>query len=135
MIKYSLVCGHGHEFEGWFQSGAAYDVQARDGQLACPHCGSGEIGKAIMAPAVATRSAEGSVAPAALFELFRRVSDEVRAKAEYVGPRFADEARKIHLEESPERGIYGEASRDEVEALADEGIAVYPMLPARDEMN
>lgn len=141
MIKFTLQCRDGHEFEGWFQSGDAYEAQVAAAQIACPHCGSHAIEKAIMAPAVARRS----VAPAshaeegtrkedkplqaplhALHRHLREIRDKIHAKAEYVGERFAEEARRIHFEESPPRGIYGEASPDEARELAEDGI---PFLP------
>ena len=65
----------------------------------------------------------------------KKIREEVRAKSEYVGPRFAEEARKIHNAESPERGIYGEASPDDVKSLAEDGIPVFPLPPAPEEMN
>jgi hypothetical protein len=144
MIRYSLVCKDGHEFEGWFQNSAAFDSQASRGLVECPHCGVAAVSKAMMAPAVTTR-AEAAPAPAAapqeaeraqqMYALMRKLRDAVEAKAEYVGPRFAEEARKIHYEETPERGIYGEASTDEVKALADEGIPVLPLPRMRGDLN
>lgn len=142
MIKYRLVCNEGHEFEGWFQNSAAYDAQAARGQVSCPHCGTASVEKAIMAPSVATRSADVSK-PAVpehfpaeqLHRLMRKIRDEVRAGAEYVGPRFAEEARKIHMEESPARGIYGEASLDEAKSLAEDGIPFMPLPHLPDELN
>ena len=74
----------------------------------------------------------GPALPAEFVDMLRKVRREVEAKAEYVGPRFAEEARKIHYDEAPERGIYGEASLDDVRALHDEGIECLP-LPALPE--
>jgi hypothetical protein len=59
--------------------------------------------------------------------MMRKLRDEVIAKSEYVGPRFAEEARKIHNEEVEERGIYGEATPSEVKDLAEDGIEIYPI--------
>ena len=116
MIKFSLVCRDGHEFDAWFQSGAAYELQAAAALVSCPHCGSREVDKAIMAPAVAKRATAEraevatpptppSLPPHEIHHLMRRVRDEVHAKAEYVGGRFAEEARRIHFDESAPRGI------------------------------
>jgi hypothetical protein len=144
MIKYRLACSAGHEFEGWFQSGAAYDVQAERGQVSCPHCGSPHVVKAIMAPSVsvATRkSGDDFTRPAAklsseeLQVLMRRLRLEIEAKAEYVGPSFAEEARKIHDEESPARDIYGEATLDEASSLAEDGIAFLPIPRLPEDLN
>lgn len=142
MIKFSLVCGEGHEFEGWFQSGAAFDDQSARNQIECPHCASHSVDKAIMAPAVAKRSAvepasryASKVAPEEIHRMMRKVRDEVHAKAEYVGGRFAEEARKIHFDESPSRGIYGEASTEEVKGLAEDGIPFLPIPRLPEDMN
>ena len=145
MIKYRLACQAGHEFEGWFRSGSAYDEQVANGQIACPHCGSLEISKAIMAPNVATRGAVAPPSAEALKDarsaeqirsLMRQLRAAVEAKAEYVGPRFAEEARKIHYEDNEEpRGVYGEASPDEAKALAEEGIPIFPLPRVREDLN
>lgn len=141
MIKFSLACRKGHEFDAWFQSGAAYDAQTARGQVLCPRCGSHEVDKAVMAPAVAKR---GETAPARtrpqypadeMRRFLRNVREEIEAKAEYVGGRFAEEARKIHFDETEPRGIYGEASAEEVEGLAEDGIPVFPMPRVRDDLN
>ncbi len=142
MIKFSLVCGEGHEFEGWFQSGAAFEAQSACHQIACPHCGTDAVEKAIMAPAVARRAPEEStgrytsnVPPEEVVHMMRRLRDEVHAKAEYVGGRFAEEARRIHFNESPVRGIYGEASSEEVRELAEDGIPFLPIPRLPEDMN
>ncbi|MGE3228470.1 MAG: DUF1178 family protein [Hyphomicrobium sp.] len=141
MIRFSLVCRDGHEFEAWFQSGAAYEAQSTGAQVACPQCGSHEVDKAIMAPAVATRAERGgrspypSAAPQDLQHQLRRVRDEVRANAQYVGGRFAEEARRIHFEESEPRGVYGEATPEEVRGLAEDGVPFMPMPRLPEDMN
>ncbi|MCC7251387.1 DUF1178 family protein [Hyphomicrobium sp.] len=142
MIKFSLVCRKGHEFEAWFKSGAAYEAQTARAQVVCPHCGSHDVDKAIMAPAVATRIASmpagepqppPSVHDRALF--LRQVRDEIHAKAEYVGGRFAEEARRIHFNESAPRGIYGEATADEVKELAEDGVPFFPVPRLPEDFN
>jgi hypothetical protein len=143
MIKYRLACDGGHEFEGWFKSGAAYDEQAAKGHISCPHCGSLSVAKAIMAPNVATRadlaSASETSKEAKAAEQVRALMRQLRAaveeKADYVGPRFAEEARKIHYEESEPRGVYGEASAEEAKALIEEGIPVLPLPRLREDLN
>ena len=136
MIKYQLVCEHGHEFEGWFRNSGAYEAQAACRQISCPSCGTTLVSKAVMAPSLATRSdaqapREGVPSPAELERqlagLLGRLRAEVEASAEYVGPRFAEEARKIHYREGRERNIYGEARIEEIEALTDEGIPCLPL--------
>jgi len=142
MIRYRLVCGDGHEFEGWFRNSAAFDEQAARGQVTCPHCGAETVSKAIMAPAVSPRS--GSTEGAADTEvegarevraLMQKLRTTLEQSADYVGGRFAEEARKVHYKEGPPRGVYGEASPEEVKSLIDEGIAVLPLPRLREDLN
>jgi len=140
MIRYSLHCDKRHEFEAWFKSSADFEKQAKRKLVTCPQCGSTNVSKAIMAPNIATgRSKSGEVTVAnteaagmaekrrELFALMRRLRAEVEKNAEYVGPRFAEEARKMHYEEVEKRGIYGEATLDEARELKEEGIEFYPL--------
>lgn len=132
MIRYTLRCEHEHEFEGWFGSSTDYDDQAARGLVECPYCASREVRKAIMAPAVAgTRAGSDLPAPARAFmnEAMNQVRAHVEKNFDYVGDRFAREARDIHEGRSEERGIYGEAKPHEVKALVEDGVKVAP-LPA-----
>src|SRR5260221_1355789 len=115
MIRYNLRCDRDHEFVAWFASSAAYDRAAKAGGNACPVCGSSEVTKAIMAPAVGgTKHGEklNLAAPDPRDQAMRQLVKEFRQKvtenADYVGDKFAEEARKIHYEEVEARGIYGE---------------------------
>ena len=135
MIRYSLRCADGHDFESWFQSAAAYDALAGSGHLSCAVCGTGAVAKALMAPKVGgAPKAEGapearplakpmSKVEAAMVELRRKVE----STATYVGGDFAREARAIHEGEKPDRPIYGEASPVEARALARDGIPIAPL--------
>ena len=137
MIKYRLKCGSGCSFEGWFPSSVEFDRQSGGAELECPLCGSIEVDRAIMAPAIlgGARSVERTAPQrfAALRETMadaaRRARDYVEKNFDYVGDRFPEEARKVHYGEVKERRIYGEATPPEVKELVDEGIAVAP-LPA-----
>jgi hypothetical protein len=156
MIRYALVCDKGHEFESWFADSAAYDRQAKRRLVACPHCGSAKVDKAIMAPRLAGKKAKApieappaaapapAVAPAAPapVAMLSPQEREVRAKlkelrehltknADNVGGKFPEEARKMHYGEIEHRSIYGEATPDEARRLAEEGIEFHPlpMLP------
>jgi hypothetical protein len=138
MIHFSLKCAASHEFEGWFRDGDAFESQAAAGEIACPHCGGTGVEKAIMAPRVARSSkAEPKpepADPAKLKQALRELRKQIEAKFDYVGERFADEARKIHKGEVDPRAIYGEASQDEARALADDGIEFgrIPWIPPND---
>lgn len=127
MIRYSLKCAEGHEFESWFASGEAYEKLARGGHLSCPVCGAVRVEKALMAPAVSNAAAPTETQEAALARKIEALRREVEEHSDYVGPEFANKARAMHLGEEPQRAIYGEARIDEARALLDEGIAVAPL--------
>lgn len=131
MIRYQLRCVDEHEFEGWFRSSADYDGQAKKGLLECPVCGSGEVGKAIMAPAVSTAEAkeDRAMRMTKMRQFFTQVRKHVETNADYVGDKFPDEARAIHYGDAEERQIYGEATLADAKDLIEEGIAVLPLPP------
>lgn len=136
MIKYSLICGREHEFEGWFRDSDDFTVQSDKGLLECPLCGAPDVRKAVMAPAVAKRrSTPGSAKKAAFLKEMAaaagRARDYVEANFDYVGDKFPDEARKIHYGETETRGIYGEATGREVKDLVEEGVSVAPLPDAK----
>jgi hypothetical protein len=161
MIRYALNCEHGHEFESWFQNSAAYDEQTTRGLVTCPVCGSGQVEKAIMAPRLARTDIEVPAPPAPpsppptappappakaasvimspqereLRQKLKELRDHVTKNANYVGPRFPEEARKIHYGETEHRSIYGEASPDEAKKLHDEGIEFHPLPMLPDDQN
>lgn len=135
MIRYDLRCGAGHEFEAWFRSSDAYDEQRAAGHVRCVVCGSDEVEKQLMAPAVhggRRRSAGEEEAPLsrprspaeALLHALRR---HIESTSDYVGADFAREARRIHLGEAEKRSIWGEASLEEARALCEEGVPVTPI--------
>ncbi len=135
MIRYALACDQGHGFEGWFSDSADFDVQQAQGRLTCPMCESRNVAKQIMAPAVACRGSGRDVAeaegdPARIAALMRKIRAHVEENFDYVGDRFAAEARAIHAGEAEARGVYGEASPSEVKALLDDGVPVAPLPPA-----
>jgi hypothetical protein len=138
MILFKLRCGAEHEFEAWFRDGATYDRQAARSQIACPECGDSAIDKAPMAPRLgrSSRSPETNAppSPAQLRRMLQEVRRHVEANCDYVGDRFAAEARRIHNGEADSRGIYGEASEADSRALADDGIEVarIPWVPPTD---
>jgi hypothetical protein len=137
VIAYSLRCHKGHEFDGWFRDSAAFDHQSSSGHLSCPSCNSIRIEKAIMAPAVSgTKKSVRSKAEAKQMRQFATgLRKYVQQNADYVGPNFAEEARKIHYGETPERHIYGEATHKEAKELIEEGVDVAPLPPDLDGVN
>ena len=150
MISFALACTNGHRFDAWFRTADAYDAQVEAGIVTCPDCGSADVGKALMAPAIARKSAPepmpvpvaaagpeqvGMGMPSELVEVLRALKQKVTSKADYVGDRFAEEARRIHFKEAEARGIYGEATREEVAGLLEDGIEVMPLPRLPDEAN
>jgi hypothetical protein len=138
LIVYSLKCSKGHAFEGWFKDSSAFDSQAEDGKLVCPVCNTRKIKKAPMAPALANAVGERKTAPNELRKMRQFVTGlrkYVEANADYVGPRFPEEARKIHYGEAETRHIYGEATMEEARELVEEGVDVAPLPPDLSESN
>jgi hypothetical protein len=136
---FNLRCEHEHAFEGWFASAESFDSQLASGQVQCPLCDSNAVTKALSAPRLnlgaeaprqeRPRAATPTAMPTAeqMQALFLKMAREIVANTEDVGERFADEARRIHYKEAPERGIRGVTSKDEADALEEEGIQVMPM--------
>lgn len=141
MIRFGLICDKEHEFEAWFRSGEDFENQKSRKLVACPECGSHEVSKALMAPAVSTGRKREKIALAmneaqreAMAQL-RALSRKMRENADYVGDRFAEEARKIHFGEADPRGIYGEATLEEARALAKDGVDFMPIPIFPDDQN
>ena len=157
MIHYQLRCSADHAFDGWFRDSNAFDDQSSRGLIACPACGQTKVARALMAPALGRRrkapaqvapvpvaaSAEtppaappavGGALPDQVRAALQRLRAEVEKRCENVGDRFAEEARLIHTGDSPARGIYGEATPEQAERLADEGIEIaqIPWIPRSD---
>jgi len=133
MMVYDLACDGAHRFEAWFGSSADFDDQQARGLLECPLCGSQNVGKAVMAPAVPAKSNQSPLRqslanddPMARLLMMQRAFE---AQSDYVGDRFAAEARAIH-ESGEVRSVHGEASADEVKALREDGVPLLP-LPFR----
>ena len=134
MIVFDLRCTAAHVFEAWFGSTGDYEAQLARGLVACPICGDSDIAKAVMAPAV---PAKGNRAPTpspaqvkAVLATLARAQAGIEASCDYVGGNFAAEARAMHDGDTPERGIYGEATRAEAASLAADGVPIAP-LPFR----
>ena len=140
MIVFTLRCERDHEFEGWFRDSAAFDEQSAQGKLVCPICEARRIEKAPMAPAV-SGTKKGEVVQTAPDELKKMrqfvtgLRKYVKDNADYVGPKFPEEARKIHYGEVEHRHIYGEASLHDAKELIEEGVDVAPLPPDPDEAN
>ncbi len=153
MIHYQLRCEAAHEFDGWFKDSTGFERQAKRGLIACPVCADTSVTRALMAPGIARKgrtampepeiipppkpvpaAATGGVLPDVVRATLHKLRAEVEKNCDYVGPEFAAEARRIHNGEAEPRGIYGESTEAETEALADDGIEIarIPWLPRAD---
>jgi hypothetical protein len=141
VIHYALVCENAHKFEAWFRNAEAYDEQHARGIVTCPVCTSPSVEKALMAPAVSRSNSDkvalsiGHPQHAELREALKALRNKVTSEADYVGDKFAQEARKIHFKDVEARGIYGEATRDEVASLLEDGVDFMPLPNLPDEHN
>jgi hypothetical protein len=158
VIHYQLRCGQDHNFDGWFGDSAGFEQQVARGLLACPVCADTQVERALMAPALTRRANRVSEAAAAaqpgpapspspgpkavtgprMPDELRAVLQQLRADIErtcdYVGPGFAEEARRIHRGDTSRRNIYGETTPEQAEALTEEGIEFgrVPWVPRAD---
>jgi hypothetical protein len=141
VIQYSLICGNDHKFDAWFRNAEAYDQQQKRGIVTCPVCTSGDVHKAIMAPAVSRAKSDkvalsiGHPEHMQLLAAMKALREKVMSEADYVGDKFAEEARKIHFKDVEAHGIYGEATRDEVAGLIEDGVDFMPLPNLPDEQN
>jgi hypothetical protein len=141
VIRFSLHCDQAHDFEGWFRDNADYDTQSKRGFVECPACGSKKVSKALMAPAVSTGRKKEKMALAAnadqkrMMTELKQLAEKMRENSDYVGDKFAVEARKIHFGETEARGIYGEATPDEARDLIEDGVEFMPLPVFPDDRN
>ena len=162
MISFDLCCGKGHSFEGWFSSSVEFDKQQSAGLVACPLCDDMTVQKMLSVPNIGRKGNQPSsrveqplieavaapvepvsgqvvnspVLPQAMIEIVQKMAEkqsEILKNSQWVGRQFAETARAIHYGESDDRMIHGEASPQEAEALADEGVSVaalpFPFVP------
>lgn len=134
MILFTLRCAEGHEFEAWFRDGDGFDAQQKAGEIACPECGDSSVEKAVMAPRLARSRQVPAITPAQFRAALVEMRRQVETNCDYVGNRFAEEARRIHYGEIDPHGIYGEATDEESRELDDEGIKFgrIPWVPTTD---
>jgi len=124
MIRYTLSCENAHRFESWFQSSAGFDDQQANNLISCPNCGSTQISKTIMAPAIPKKDQPTTQSDASKIAA---IKEHVESNADYVGNTFYTEARAMHDGEKPERAIYGQANAEQAKSLIKDGIPVLPL--------
>jgi hypothetical protein len=128
----NLRCEQDHRFEGWFASDDDFQSQNDGHLIECPLCGGKDVTRLPSAPRLNVANLRETPAPAAadsagqlhVQSKWLRAVRHMLAHTEDVGERFPEEARRIHYGEVAERGIRGQATRDEADALRDEGIEV-----------
>jgi hypothetical protein len=142
MIVFDLICTDQHRFEGWFASGEDFASQKSRGLLACPVCGGAHVEK-LPAAKIRKQSEPAAPGPANAVQAGKaeqvdvsRIIDYILMHSEDVGKSFAEEARKIHYQETPQRSIRGVATRTEAQELHEEGIPVFSLpIPPQDRWN
>ncbi len=156
MIVFDLKCSRGHVFEAWFADSAAFEKQAKRGDVSCAVCGDTKVEKALMAPNLApsgkgksaskgapgdgARTSAVAAAPesspeaAEVYKALRAARKVIEKNFDNVGDKFAEEARKIHYGETEKRNIYGDATPGDARELKEEGVEfdLLPWLPPRD---
>jgi hypothetical protein len=144
VIVFNLGCENSHRFEGWFASGEDFERQIGSKLVICPLCGNANVSRLPHAARInkaaskELRPSRGEPAASRLqqyanvgSEALARLVEHIVENTEDVGAAFPEEARKIHYQEAPERRIRGTASRDEIEALKEEGVEVVALpIPA-----
>jgi hypothetical protein len=147
MILYDLICDKEHQFDSWFRNSTVVEKLLKIGQVSCPKCGSVKVMKALQAPNItpSKKKAKAPKVPATpavpdakpnadvahaierMTEAYNELRETIEKNFDNVGDQFAEEARRIHYGEAPERGIYGEATPEQTEELHEEGIPVYAL--------
>ena len=150
MIIFDLSCDNGHKFEGWFRSADDFDQQLQTRLITCPQCDSHVVQRIPSVVAIAshptcaevpsrglnsTAASSTALMPVGVqaMALYRQLVQTIVANSEDVGRSFAEEARKIHCNEAPERAIRGEATPDECDELREEGIQILNLPVAKEE--
>jgi len=142
MIHYNLSCDKEHEFDGWFRDSEAFDAQLKSAQVQCPVCSSVNVRKALMTPSLGQKQNQQvtQIKPETgmqkeLLKAMREIREKVTQNADYVGDKFAEEARKIHYKEAEDRGIYGETTVEDAKSLTEEGIEIHPLPSLPEDQN
>lgn len=136
MIRFALKCANEHSFESWFPSNDKFDELQSAGLISCPTCNNTEVAKELMAPPVRSsrkRAPLPETQPMAaspdpdVAEAIKAIRDHVEKNSDYVGDRFADEARAMHEGDAPHRSIHGQANAEEAKKLIEDGVPALPL--------
>ena len=136
MIKYTLNCKNGHEFDSWFSDSESFEKLKKKGHLECAICSSKEVEKSLMAPVVTAKKKETLLSKqSALEKEIKALKQKIKATATDVGENFSAEARAMHYGEKEEKPIVGKTTVDEAKELAEEGIPFTPLPWSDDKVN
>ena len=139
MIKYTLSCKNGHQFDSWFSDSESFEELKKKGLLECALCSSKEVEKSLMAPRITPDGERKNKtlisAQSALEKEVRALKKKIKATAIDVGENFPTEARAMHYGEKEEKPIIGKTTMDEAKDLADEGIPFIPLPWSDDKVN
>jgi hypothetical protein len=127
MIRYSLACVADHAFEAWFTNSATFDAQSKKHQVECPVCGSTEVRKQIMAPTVKDSGEKQRSPQAEMAALAGKVRKHIAETHDYVGDKFATEARAMYYGDIEQRPMWGEVTPDVAQELHEEGVPAMPL--------
>ena len=136
MIRYTLNCNNGHQFDSWFSDSASFEKLREKGHLECAICSSKKVEKSLMAPVVTPKKKETLLSKqSALEKEIKALKQKIKATATDVGENFSAEARAMHYGEKEEKPIVGKTTIDEAKELADEGIPFTPLPWSDDKVN
>ena len=136
MIKYTLNCNNGHQFDSWFSDSASFERLREKGHLECAICSSKKVEKSLMAPVVTPKKKETLLSKqSALEKEIKALKQKIKATATDVGENFSAEARAMHYGEKEEKPIVGKTTIDEAKELAEEGIPFTPLPWSDDKVN
>ena len=136
MIRYSLNCNNGHQFDSWFSDSASFEKLREKGHLECAICSSKKVEKSLMAPVVTPKKKETLLSKqSALEKEIKALKQKIKATATDVGENFSAEARAMHYGEKEEKPIVGKTTIDEAKELAEEGIPFTPLPWSDDKVN
>ena len=141
MIKYKLLCKKcSEDFDSWFASSKEFEKLKKSKLLNCPNCNSFDVDKSLMSPSVINnKKIKDSLNLNKSLEIKNKLKEYknfIKKNFEYVGDNFTYEARSIHYNNKKKnKGIYGNASAEDIKELSEEGIEIETIPWIKDNEN
>ncbi len=134
MILYDFICHKDHVFEGWFKNYQIMNEQLKKGLITCPVCESNKVSIKPSSFGIATKKEEPQKSNKQnIYHFYKAVKDYIDKNFEDVGPKFAEEALKMHWGDIEKKNIRGTATEAEEKELIDEGVEFFKLnLPKFD---